>query len=92
MPLLLVKPAESGGPLAISQAPASLIDVRATLCEAAKICDPPPAGRSVLSLAEGVSRERQFIEYRTQIAARDELTEDEMRRFATRPRYGIWTS
>lgn len=86
VPLLLVKPPESRGPLKISQAPASLIDVRATVCEAAKICDPPPAGRSVLSLPEGVPRERQFIEYRTfarEIVARDELTEAEMRRFAT---------
>ena len=87
VPLFLVKPPESGGPLKISQAPASLIDMRATVCEAAKICDPPPAGRSVLSLAEGVARERQFIDYRVfarDIAARDELTAAEMRRFATR--------
>ena len=87
VPLFLVKPPESGGPLKISQAPASLIDMRATVCEAAKICDPPPAGRSVLSLAEGVARERQFIDYRAfarDIAARDELAEAEMRRFATR--------
>lgn len=91
VPLLLVKPPERRGPLKISQAPASLIDVRATVCEAAKICDPPPAGRSVLSLAEGVARERQFIEYRTfarDIAARDELAEAEMRRFATRAPVG----
>ncbi|MGH8471068.1 MAG: sulfatase-like hydrolase/transferase, partial [Gammaproteobacteria bacterium] len=87
VPLLLVKPPLRRGPLKVSQAPASLIDVRATVCEAAKICDPPPTGRSVLSLAEDVARERQFIDYRVfarDIVARDELTEAEIRRFATR--------
>ncbi|MGH8569171.1 MAG: hypothetical protein ACREXU_14470, partial [Gammaproteobacteria bacterium] len=50
------------------------------------ICDPPPTGRSVLSLAEGVARERQFIDYRVfarDIVARDELSDAEIRRFAT---------
>ena len=86
LPLLLVKSPGSRGPLKISQAPASLIDVRATICEAAKICDPPQVGVSVLSLAEGAKRERTFIDYRLfwrDFLGRDEVSAADMQRFAT---------
>lgn len=86
LPLLLVKPPGSRGLLKISQAPASLIDVRATICEAAEICDPPTVGVSVLSLAEGVTRERTFIDYRLfwrDLLGRDEVSAVDLQRFVT---------
>ena len=83
LPLLLVKPPGSRGPLKISQAPASLIDLRATICEATQTCKPPPHGMSVLSLPEHAKRERVFIEYRNPvgIAQRNGLRDEEVRTF-----------
>ena len=83
LPLLLVKPPGSRGPLKISQAPASLIDLRATICEATQTCKPPPHGISVLSLPEHAKRERVFIEYRNPvgIAQRNGLRDEEVRTF-----------
>jgi arylsulfatase A-like enzyme len=57
LPLFLVKPPGSRGPLRISQAPASLIDLHATICEATQTCKPPPHGVSVLSLPEHTRRD-----------------------------------
>ena len=70
LPLLLVKPPGNTGALKISQAPASLIDLRATICEATKTCAPPPDGVSVLSLSEHASRKRSFIDYRNPAGCR----------------------
>lgn len=83
LPLFLVKPPGSRGPLRISQAPASLIDLRATICEATQTCDPPPHGVSVLSLPEHTKRERVFIEYRNPvgIAQRNGLRDEEVQTF-----------
>jgi hypothetical protein len=60
--------------------------VRATICEAAEICDPPQVGVSVLSLAEGAKRERTFIDYCLfwrDLLGRDEVSAAHMQRFAT---------
>jgi hypothetical protein len=83
LPLLLVKPPGSRGTLRISQAPASLIDLRATICEATQTCDPPPHGVSVLSLPEHAKRERVLIEYRNPvgIAQRNGLRDEEVQTF-----------
>jgi hypothetical protein len=83
LPLFLVKPPGSRGPLRISQAPASLIDLRATICEATKTCEAPPHGVSVLSLSEHTKRERVFIEYRNPvgIAQRNGLRDEEIQTF-----------
>lgn len=54
----------------MSQAPASLIDLRATICEATQTCEPPPHGVSVLSLPEDTKRERVLIEYATRSVSR----------------------
>jgi hypothetical protein len=83
LPLFLVKPPGSRGPLRISQAPASLIDLRATICEATQTCEPPSHGISVLSLPEHTKRERVFIEYRNPdgIAQRNGLRDEEIQTF-----------
>ena len=83
LPLFLVKPPGRRGPLKISQAPASLIDLRATICEATQTCEPPPYGVSVLSLPEHTKRERVFIEYRNPdgIAQRNGLRDEEIQTF-----------
>ncbi|MGH8587658.1 MAG: sulfatase-like hydrolase/transferase, partial [Gammaproteobacteria bacterium] len=83
LPLFLVKPPGSRGPLRISQAPASLIDLRATVCEATQTCEPPAHGVSVLSLPEDTKRERVFIEYRNPvgIAQRNGLRDEEIQTF-----------
>jgi hypothetical protein len=83
LPLFLVKPPGSRGPLRISQAPASLIDLRATICEATQTCKPPPHGVSVLSLPEDTKRERLLIEYRNPvgIAQRNGLRDEEVQTF-----------
>jgi|GEM_PF-3479683 len=83
LPLFLVKPPGSRGPLRISQAPASLIDLRATICEATRTCEPPAHGVSVLSLPEHTKRERVFIEYHNPvgIAQRNGLRDEEIQTF-----------
>ena len=83
LPLLLVKPPGSRGPLRISQAPASLIDLRATICEATQTCEPPAHGVSVLSLPEHAKRERVLIDYRNPvgIAQRNGLRDEEIQTF-----------
>lgn len=84
LPLLLVKPPGSTAPLKISQAPASLIDLRATICEATKTCRPPPDGVSVLSLSEHASRKRTFIAYRNSrgVAERNGLRPEDIQTFS----------
>lgn len=83
-PLLVVKPVGQKGALRISQAPVSLLDVRATVCDAARICDPQVVGVSAFELPENASRERMFVDYRVwarDIVARNGLKPEEMRVF-----------
>jgi arylsulfatase A-like enzyme len=62
LPLVLVKPFGSRGPLRISKAPVSLGDVAKTIASETGIGSEFP-GESMLALAENQERERRFFHY-----------------------------
>ena len=61
-PLLLVKPIKAKGDLKISEVPASLIDVPATICALVNACD-WSNGVDVFTLDAKTARERDFLMY-----------------------------
>jgi hypothetical protein len=62
LPLVLVKPFGSRGPLRVSKAPVSLGDVAKTIATEMGL-GPEFAGESMLTLAEDAERERRFFHY-----------------------------
>jgi hypothetical protein len=91
-PLLLVKPPRARGPLRVSDAPTWVVDVGATIADAASIPGEFP-GTSALRLDPAAPRERRFHEYNY---ARNEWSEDyveDIREYVVRGRtddYASW--
>lgn len=70
-PVLAIKPAEAREPFALSGVPAQLGDLRRTLCAISDDgCQGDVPGEDLFSLAPGVDRRREFVDYDNSVGLR----------------------
>ena len=62
-PLLLIKPFGAQGPLQLSYAPTSIVDLPATLLDLAGLPNTPGSGKSALALDPTMPRERTYADH-----------------------------
>ena len=62
-PLLLIKPFGAQGPLQLSYAPTSIVDLPATLLDLAGLSNTPGSGKSALALDPTMPRERTYADH-----------------------------